>query len=268
MPCPIVIHIPHARVEIPGTCRAQFSVPDWVLAYETLVLTDWLVDELFDFPGITQVIAPINRIVVDVERYDRDDIERMAQFGMGCIYTHGTRGEQLRRIVDKQLRESLLAQYYHPHHQRLGQSVKRCIQNFGHCLLVDAHSFPNEPFMHELAFEDAANMILRPDICFGTSDGNSPQGFIDNLVEAFSSRGYSVAINSPYSGCVVPEKFEGDSRVRAVMIEINRSLYLDQVTPRYDPEVQNTKYWPVKSPRFCEVKESIQAAIFEVVNRH
>ena len=37
---------------------------------------------------------------------------------------------------------------------------------------------------------------------------------------------YSVAINFPYAGCLVPERFEANHRVPAIMLEVNRRLYL------------------------------------------
>jgi hypothetical protein len=33
-------------------------------------------------------------------------------------------------------------------------------------------------------------------------------------------------MNFPYAGCLVPRRFQSDSRVPAIMIEINRRLYL------------------------------------------
>jgi len=43
--------------------------------------------------------------------------------------------------------------------------------------------------------------------------------------------GYIVAINKPYSGTLVPLRYyERDSRVASVMIEVNRKLYMDEVT--------------------------------------
>ena len=46
---------------------------------------------------------------------------------------------------------------------------------------------------------------------------------------AFTARGYSVSINSPFSGTIVPLKhYLKDRRVSSIMIEVNRSLYDDR----------------------------------------
>jgi len=43
---------------------------------------------------------------------------------------------------------------------------------------------------------------------------------------AFKALGYDVAIDSPFSGTIVPLKhYHKDQRVTSVMIEVNRSLY-------------------------------------------
>ena len=40
----------------------------------------------------------------------------------------------------------------------------------------------------------------------------------------FLRRGYTVSIQFPYAGCLVPDRYLGDARVPAIMIEINRYL--------------------------------------------
>jgi N-formylglutamate amidohydrolase len=43
--------------------------------------------------------------------------------------------------------------------------------------------------------------------------------------------GWSVAVNRPFAGALVPIAYFGsDARVRAVMIEVSRRLYLDEQT--------------------------------------
>jgi N-formylglutamate amidohydrolase len=49
---------------------------------------------------------------------------------------------------------------------------------------------------------------------------------MSSLSEGLSSKGYEVAINSPYSGTIVPLKhYYKEPRVSSVMIEVNRRLY-------------------------------------------
>ena len=49
-------------------------------------------------------------------------------------------------------------------------------------------------------------------------------------------------MNKPYEGTLVPEAFRGkDSRVESVMIEVNRSLYMDEGTGKKRSSFGNVK---------------------------
>jgi len=43
--------------------------------------------------------------------------------------------------------------------------------------------------------------------------------------------GYTIGINQPYSGSIVPMAFyHKDCRVTSIMVEVNRKLYMDEMT--------------------------------------
>ena len=217
---PIAAHIPHAGTAVPDAVRDQFLPSAEELWREIAMVTDWYTDELFGMPGIAVTQTPISRVVVDLERYEDDSLEKNAAFGQGVIYTHNTLGEQIRRELSLEERRLLLDNYYRPWHLQLELNVVQQLARWGYCLLLDCHSFPDEPFAHE---EDHGR--ARPDICLGVS-GNTPRWLLDCCLELFRQRGYSVGVDFPYSGCLVPERFHGDLRVPAIMIEVNRRLYL------------------------------------------
>jgi len=217
---PIAAHIPHAGTGVPNAVRDQFLPWEGELWREIAMVTDWYTDELFGMPGIAVTQTPISRVVVDLERYTDDSLEEKAAFGQGVIYTHNTLGEQIRRELLPVERTLLLDNYYRPWHLQLALNIKQQLARWEHCLLLDCHSFPDQPFAHE---DDGG--MPRPDICLGTS-GNTPHWLLNRCVNLFQRRGYSVAVNFPYSGCLVPEAYQGDPRVPAIMVEINRRLYL------------------------------------------
>ena len=69
----------------------------------------------------------------------------------------------------------------------------------------------------------------RPDICIGTDPFHTPAPVCDAFVSAFAALGFRVAVDTPFSGALVPAKYyRRDSRVQSVMVEVNRSLYLDE----------------------------------------
>ena len=101
--------------------------------------------------------------------------------------------------------------------------AEQAIDSFGQALIVDAHSFPDIPLPC-----DTNQDFPRPDICLGTDFFHTPVWIIELAKVQFEKQGYSVEINSPYSGTMVPLDFyKTDSRVSSIMIEINRRLYLD-----------------------------------------
>jgi len=157
----------------------------------------------------------VSRLVVDPERFIDDPMEA---FGMGVIYTHTANGEALRAISETD-RWALINTYYHPHHNALTQIVDDCLKQYNQCLIIDCHSFPAQPLPYE-------NDLNRPDICIGTNSYHTSTDIKDCLLKVFEAFGYRVAIDSPFSGTIVPLKhYHKDKRVASVMIEVNRSLY-------------------------------------------
>jgi len=209
----VILHIPHSSVLIPSDCEFLISESD--LASEIHNMTDHKTDTLFVLSGARRLVFPVSRLVVDPERFIEDSMESV---GMGVVYTHTADGRPLRHISDTD-RQVLINTYYHPHHSKLTQMVDACLVQHGCCLIIDCHSFSSHP----LPYEQDTN---RPDICIGTCEFHTSKELISSLSEGLSSKGYEVAVNSPYSGTIVPIKhYHKDQRVSSVMIEINRRLY-------------------------------------------
>jgi len=223
-----VLHLPHDAADIPADVREQFLLDDRELEREVLRMTDHHTVDLFGAqPAAGRVArAPVSRLVVDVERFEDDAQEPMAAAGMGAVYTHTSSGSPLRRPLDLSEREALLARWYRPHHRRLEQLVEDAVRQHGRALVLDAHSFPSKP----LPYEHAAS-ANRPDICIGTDPFHTPAPLRDAFVSAFAALGFRVAVDTPFSGALVPARYyRRDPRVQSVMVEINRRLYLDETT--------------------------------------
>ena len=216
---PILLHIPHASIIIPGVVRSRFCFQD--LDDELLKMTDRYCDQLFI--GYDAVIFPLSRLVCDPERFRDDEQESMSRIGMGAVYTNTSSCETLRRIEAEE-RERLLQRYYDPHHRLLTAAVEAKLQTHGRCLIVDGHSFHPTPLPYE---PDQAPD--RPDFCIGTDPYHTPEGLAVEAMTFLNRQGFSVCKNSPYSGSLVPLKYYGkDRRVGSIMIEINRRLYMDE----------------------------------------
>jgi N-formylglutamate amidohydrolase len=220
----VILHIPHSSTRIPTQYRPLFTLDGDALNRELLLMTDHFTDDIFTAqPGDTTVVAPVSRLLVDVERYEDDEAEPMAAKGMGVIYERTSSGAPLKQVTASQRRE-LLETYYEPHHDLLAAAAKREIRSRGLAMIVDCHSFPTRP----LPFEDAA--LPRPDICLGSDPHHTPARLLDRLTDALADLELSWAENTPFGGTMVPAPFQDSSQVCSIMIEVNRSLYMDEAS--------------------------------------
>ncbi len=222
----VILHIPHDSSVIPSEVRSQFLLSDAELKLELQRMTDHFTHALFAEPhgNATVVRAPVSRLVVDVERFPDDAAEPMAARGMGAIYEVTSQLAPLRRNLSSMERERLMLTWYHSHHNRLEAAVSNAVEMYGRCLVIDCHSFPGIA----LPYENADSVVERPDICIGSDPYHTSLKLEQAFVEAFSCDGWRVAVNDPFAGALVPaSRYRVDSRVAAVMVEINRDLYLD-----------------------------------------
>ena len=233
----MILHIPHASDVIPIGLRDQIVLSDEELTKELLQMTDAFTDELFDYPRATKVKFPISRLLVDVERFLDDTKEPMSQAGMGVIYTRTSHGRKLKRELREQEKIDLITQYYETHHSTLVESVKHELEKYGNALIVDCHSFPSRPLPC-----DSDQSVPRPDFCIGTDLFHTPKSLIQITEQNLKGMGFRVGINRPYEGTMVPMEFyKKDHRVISIMIEVNRSLYMDELAGKKTRAFESTK---------------------------
>lgn len=256
-PKPVVIlHVPHGSDEVPPDLLPRFLLDEERLRLEKLRMTDWFVRDLFDVPGgkteqveFTLIEYDVSRLVCDPERFEDNDREVMASQGMGVFYTATHDGRSLRQPPDDDEREMLLDRYYRPHHAKLAAAVADALARERPCLIVDAHSIPSHP----LPFEGDQSKD-RPAINLGADDFHAPPWLRDRALEAFSARFDSVTLNRSREseGAFVPAAYFGsDRRVSAIMVEVNRGLYLNEETGE-------------QLPGFDGVATSIQDALRDI----
>lgn len=215
---PLLLHIPHASTHVPFYDGYVNLV---ALQDQIELLTDWYTDELFNFEHAVMIRAPFSRVFCDVERFDDDDKEMMSKVGMGMLYTHADDGSILRIITDE-IRKTIVDNYYHPHHQQLTNKVDNQLKLYGQSKIIDCHSFPNIPFTR-----DVNQTLPRPDFNIGVHHIHTPEQWIHASQKFFENKGYSLGIDWPYAGTIVPMKyFSKEKNVFSIMLEVNRDLYL------------------------------------------
>lgn len=232
-----VLHVPHSSRVVPAETRSAIVLSDGALSKELLLMTDAFTDELFRFDPRTAraIVFPVSRLVVDPERFLDDALEPMSERGMGVVYTKTSDGGRLRERPSHEERLALVNAYYEPHRRRLEEAVNAALHRWGWCLVVDCHSFPSVPLPYE-----PDQSPERPEICLGTDPFHTPAGLVSAAVDSFREAGLRIALNRPFSGALVPgAHYRQDSRVLGIMVEVNRSLYMDETSgerlPAFEP---------------------------------
>lgn len=215
-----VIHIPHSGLEIPKKYRDDYFLDDEDLQKNIEQYADYKTDKLYR--DLTDkhdsVINPYSRLFMDPERFFDDEKESMStKYGLGWFYENAILEKKtLRQTINK----DEISNYYHEHHDKLTSLVEEKLEMFGECIILDCHSFSNERYW----FHDK-NLEL-PDICIGYDEFHKSEEVVNILVDGFSD--FEVMVNTPYAGSIVPNKYYlKDKRVKSVMIEFNKKLYLE-----------------------------------------
>lgn len=212
-----IFHIPHSSTKIPDFSGFDESIVE----SEIDLLTDHATDKIFDIDGVDKIIFPYSRLFCDVERLD-DELEPMFKYGRGFYYTKTDNGGYLRDLNEGN-KKIVKEEFYNSHHKKLSLMVKDKLEKFGVVYIVDCHSFQNTPLNTDIdKTED------RPDICIGTDDIHTPKWMEKHFEMFFKNKNFSVKLNSPYSGTIVPSEFVRNENVKSIMIEINKNQYIDK----------------------------------------
>lgn len=211
-----VLHIPHASANIPNL---EGFVLDKVEENINL-LTDWATDKIFDVDGVEKIVAPFSRLFCDVERFE-DELEPMANVGRGFFYTNGYDGSELRK-PNEDLKNLVHKDYYLKHHELFYDKARERLDKHGVCYIIDCHSFNDNPIVPFI------EQPKSPDICIGTDPFHTPNYLLNYTLNYFTKIGYSVEVNNPYSGCIIPKPyFLKNDKVKGIMIEVNKRLYMN-----------------------------------------
>ncbi len=230
---PLLLGVPHAGRVYPGDFR--FSCPVELLRQTE----DSFVDELVvdaGRHGATVLTALFPRALIDVNRAlsDLDPavvdgiwpeplqpsirtlqglglIRRLCKGGVPMYDAPLSLAE-----IDQRIR-----QYYHPYHQAMAAQITTLQRRFDEVWLIDCHSMPSG------GFDEGG---LRADFVLGDRDGTTcDPGFTTLAAGLLRDMGYSVAINDPYKGVEILQRYgQPARRQHALQLEINRALYLDE----------------------------------------
>lgn len=239
---PLVFASPHSGSHYPAEFVAAAALDLATLRKSE----DCFVDELFgDAPelGAPLVRALFPRAYLDVNRepYELDpdmfDSPLPAHVNAGSARVAAGLGTIARIVASRREiyrgkltfteAERRIASVYRPYHQALRALIQRARDRFGFCILVDCHSMPSTGL--PLSVDSDMRTL---DIVLGDRAGLScHSGITDTTDETLSSLGYRVVRNNPYAGGFTTQHY-GDPAggIHVLQVEINRALYMDEIT--------------------------------------
>ncbi|MCJ8521308.1 N-formylglutamate deformylase [Pseudorhizobium tarimense] len=212
---------------------------------------DHFVDELFAAApelGAPLLAANFPRAYLDVNRepYELDpkmfDGPLPPYANIGSLRVAGGLGtiprivaenmEIYRRRLTVEEGLSRIDEIYKPYHAALRKLIARTHARFGFSILIDCHSMPGNIRI--------AGSDIRPDIIIGDRYGTSASAELSRAAVAIlTDLGFSAVRNKPYAGGFITEHYGRPVRgLHALQIEVNRALYMDELTLEKGPDFE------------------------------
>ena len=132
------------------------------------------------------------------------------------------------RLMSQKEIKSRIETYYTPYHHALGKLIEDAHKNFGQVWHINCHSMPSTA--KQIGAYARLNPAKTTDFVLGDRDGTSCDIQFTHMIRDFlQSKGYRVAINNPYKGVELVERYSAPALGRhSIQIEINRALYMDE----------------------------------------
>ncbi len=237
---PFFITIPHSGEKVPDFCQWLKNLPEEILMCDV----DRFVDRLYE-PAIHELKIPYiktewHRYAADLNRVPEDvdctsvigNPNKAGMHNRGFHWVVTTYNHQLmKEPMTQEMHSKLVDLIYQPFHQNVKKHFeefkKQGHQNIFH---VDAHSMPSKGTnMHRDPGEYRADIVISD--CGGKS---THPDFMDLVMAAYLRAGFKVRMNWPYLGGRVSEQYGAPARGQhAVQVEMNRALYMDEVTKQF-----------------------------------
>ena len=216
----ILLHLPHTSLKVPHYFYKGLKISKQEFRRYNLEMTDYGVDYLFkDLNGI-KVKAKYSRLFCDVERFKDDNLETMAKYGEGVVYTKLYDGKQFHEHNIKYKNKVL--RYYDRYHHKLNRVAKKLLKKDATLLILDLHSYSDKMASHffKMPF---------PDVCIGVENDYYDSDILNELTYKLKEMGLRYAINYPYKGSLVPNNiYKGklNGKIISIMLEVNKRIYL------------------------------------------
>jgi formiminoglutamase len=229
---PLLISMPHPGLLLPHQVEALLT-PE----AKTLPDTDWHLPQLYAFAsrmGASLLMARYSRFAIDLNRPEDDKpLYQSATTGLfpdtlfdgTSIFLPGSaRSDEIKTECKERI--------WRLYHGKLMAELNRIKGEFGHAVLLDAHSIRGEiPRLFE---------GLLPDFNIGTNDGKScARTLSDAVVKVCDAPGYRHVLNGRFKGGHITRHYgQPDRAFHAVQLELAQRTYMNETPPfEYRPEL-------------------------------
>ncbi|NIZ61961.1 N-formylglutamate amidohydrolase [Sedimentitalea sp. CY04] len=234
----VVFSSPHSGAEYTQSFISQSILS----AHQIRSSEDAFIDQLFaaapEF-GVPLLTAVAPRAFLDLNRaHDELDpalisgVPRKGQnpriaSGLGVIPRVVAQGQPIYHgKLSMAEAQNRIDSYWTPYHSELQRLLRQAHRQFSQAILVDCHSMPHEAT--EIVGKRGGHLA---DVVLGDRFGTSASTeVVDQIEAAFVAAGLKVSRNTPFAGAYVTQTYGRPSRGQhAVQVEIDRSLYMDEV---------------------------------------
>jgi N-formylglutamate deformylase len=240
-PIALVCDSPHSGTEYPDDFGHDVALADLRQCEDTHVESLWAgvprAGGILLHAHFPRSYIDANRACTDIEPAllsepwpgDLQLSPRCLELGNGLLYsrTNSRRPIYSRRLGVAEVRRRIDT-CWRPYREALRSLIGQTRERFGRVWHLNLHSMPSNAYERlGLASEKAL-----ADVVLGDLGGHSCSPALTHCVaEAFGALGYSVSINDPYAGQdLVREHGRPERRCESLQVELNRRLYLDELT--------------------------------------
>jgi len=246
---PVVVSVPHAGRDYPSAMQALLTVP----VARLTTLEDRHVDAVASLAvgQEAMIVARRARGWIDLNRSplrDRDpqvdagadprgfaaQASDKVRSGIGLIPRRAGGAENMwrRKLTDAEV-AARIGEDHAPYHAALDAALAGARARFGVALLLDLHSMPPLPG------------VMPAQVVLGNRHGHSAAAlFTDVAAGVVRDAGLRVAINHPYAGgYILASHARPRAGIHALQLEIDRSLYLDELFDQPGSGVAATAAW-------------------------
>lgn len=238
------VSIPHSGEKVPDFCSWLQGLSEPVLMCDV----DRYVDRLYE-PSLEALKIPFvktewHRYAADLNRVPEDVDADSVQGAKHKSGTHSrgfhwvittTEVRLMKDPIPPEMHQQLIEMIYEPFHASVRNEYKK-FKDLGakEVYHLDLHSMPGMGTnQHRDPGEKRADLVVSD--CKGRS---ARADFVDLVIASYARAGFKVGFNWPYFGGRVSEQYGNPSQGQhCVQVELNRSLYMDEVNKKLRPEL-------------------------------